>query len=81
MLDRALQELIAGVGPPRGLGAKARVHSSFAGLRDTADIEVVGVDAPARIVERNISVKGRRVATGTYDLADLPAGGTRISFT
>jgi hypothetical protein len=68
-------------GPPRGIGSKARVHSSFGGLKDAADIEVVAVDAPTRIVERNVSAKGRRIATGTYDLADLPTGGTRISFT
>src|SRR3954464_12591777 len=68
-------------GPPRGVGSKARVHSSFAGLKDQADIEVVAAEAPARIVERNVSAKGRRVATGTYELTDLPGGGTRVSFT
>jgi carbon monoxide dehydrogenase subunit G len=68
-------------GPPRGVGAKARVTSSFGALTDTVDIEVVAADAPATIVERNVSAKGARVATGTYELADLPAGGTRVQFT
>jgi hypothetical protein len=68
-------------GPPSGVGAKARVRSSFGALSDTADIEVVAAEAPARIVERNVSAKGRRVATGTYELADLPTGGTRVQFT
>jgi Polyketide cyclase / dehydrase and lipid transport len=68
-------------GPASGVGAKARVRSSFGALSDTADIEVVAAEAPARIVERNVSAKGRRVATGTYELADLPTGGTRVRFT
>jgi hypothetical protein len=68
-------------GPASGVGAKARVRSSFGALSDTADIEVVAAEAPAKIVERNVSAKGRRVATGTYELADLPTGGTRVQFT
>ena len=68
-------------GPPRGVGSKARVRSSFGALSDTADIEVVAATPPATIVERNVSGKGRRVATGTYELADLPDGGTRVRFT
>jgi hypothetical protein len=68
-------------GPPRGLGSKARVRTTFGAISDTADIEVVAAEAPAKIVERNVSAKGRRVATGTYELADLPTGGTRVRFT
>lgn len=68
-------------GPPRGIGAKARVKSSFGGLSDHADIEVVAASAPATIVERNVSAKGRRVATGTYTLDELPGGHTRVTFT
>jgi carbon monoxide dehydrogenase subunit G len=68
-------------GPTSGVGAKARVRSSFGALSDHADIEVVAAEAPAKIVERNVSAKGRRVATGTYELADLPDGGTRVQFT
>jgi hypothetical protein len=68
-------------GPPRGGGSKARVKSSFGALSDHADIEVVSAAAPATIVERNVSAKGARVATGTYTLDELPDGGTRVTFT
>jgi hypothetical protein len=34
-----------------------------------------------RIVERNTSAGGRRIATGTYTLTDAPGGGTRVRFT
>ncbi len=33
------------------------------------------------IRERNWGSKGKRVATGTYVLSDLPDGGTHIEFT
>jgi uncharacterized protein YndB with AHSA1/START domain len=68
-------------GPERGVGAKARVHSKAGGRKEAVDIEVVEAEPPARIVERNLSAKGKRVGTGTYELAELPGGGTRISFT
>lgn len=68
-------------GPPRGIGSKARVKSSFGALSDHVAIEVVSAAAPTTIVERNVSAKGARVATGTYTLADLPDGGTRVTFT
>lgn len=68
-------------GTPRGVGSKAHVHTKAGGVRDEADIEVVSARAPERIVERNVSAKGKRIAHGTYDLAELPDGGTRVSFT
>ena len=68
-------------GPARGVGAKARVFSKAGGRKMPVDIEVVESAAPARSVERNISAKGKRVGRGTYELAELPAGGTRVSFT
>jgi Polyketide cyclase / dehydrase and lipid transport len=68
-------------GPDRGVGSKARVHSKAAGRTEVVDIEVVGAETPARIVERNVSAKGKRVGHGTYELAELPDGGTRIAFT
>jgi hypothetical protein len=71
-------------GPASGVGSKARVVSSFGALKDSADIEVVAATAPSSIVERNVSAKGRRVATGTYTLDELPdadGGGTRVTFT
>lgn len=68
-------------GPAAGVGAKARVHSTAGGRRQPIDIEVIEAEPPSRIVERNLSAKGRRVGRGTYDLADLPGGGTRVAFT
>lgn len=68
-------------GPDRGVGARARVSSKAGGRKEPVEIEVVEAQAPARIVERNVSAKGRRVGQGTYELAELPSGGTRISFT
>jgi hypothetical protein len=68
-------------GPDRGVGAKAHVYSKAGGRKLPVDIEVIDADPPARIVERNVSAKGKRVGRGTYELADLPSGGTRVSFT
>lgn len=68
-------------GPPRGVGSKARVTVIAGGRSDTVDIEVIEAERPARTVERNIGAGGKRVATGTYALADLPGGGTRVTFT
>jgi hypothetical protein len=67
-------------GPDRGIGSKARVHVTSAGRTDTVDIEVIDAERPARIVERNIGAGGKRVATGTYTLSDLPSGGTHVQF-
>jgi Polyketide cyclase / dehydrase and lipid transport len=67
-------------GPDRGVGSKARVHVKAAGRTDQVDIEVVSAQAPAKIVEQNVSAGGRRLANGTYTLEELPAGGTRIEF-
>lgn len=68
-------------GPPRGVGSRARVHSKAGGRPVPVEIEVIAAEAPARIVERNVSAGGRRVGLGTYELAELPGGGTRVSFT
>ena len=68
-------------GPPRGVGSKAQVHSKVGAFKDRVEIEVVDAQAPTRIVEHNVSAKGRRRASGTYELADLPGGGTRVTFT
>src|SRR4051794_34291929 len=68
-------------GPARGVGSKARVHSKLGAFKEVADIEVIDAQAPSRIVEHNVSAGGKRQATGTYELDDLPGGGTRVSFT
>ena len=67
-------------GPPRGVGSKACVSTQALGASDVVDIEVVEVDAPTRIVERNTARKAGRVGQGTYTLDALPGGGTRITF-
>jgi Polyketide cyclase / dehydrase and lipid transport len=67
-------------GPERGIGSKARVHTKVANRTDVIDIEVIAAEAPTRIVEQNTGAQGRRVATGTYTLQELPTGGTQIEF-
>lgn len=67
-------------GPKAGVGAKARAKAVAGGRNDTVEIEVVEVERPVKTVEHNVSAGGRRVATGTYVLAALPDGGTRITF-
>ncbi len=67
-------------GPDRGIGSKARVHVTTAGRTDTVDIEVVAAERPATIVEQNVGARGKRIANGTYQLAELPGGGTKIMF-
>jgi hypothetical protein len=68
-------------GPPSGVGSKAHVKTKLGGLTDEAEIEVVEVDPGRLIRERNVGAKGKRVAHGTYELSDLPDGGTHIHFT
>jgi hypothetical protein len=67
-------------GPARGAGAKARVTAVTAGRKDPLDMEVIASEPPLRSVERNVSLGGRRVMTGTYLLAGRPGGGTRVEF-
>ncbi len=68
-------------GPPTGVGAKAAVTVKSGGMSDEATFEVIEVEEGRMIRERNWASKGRRVATGTYVLSDLPSGGTHIEFT
>ncbi len=68
-------------GPATGVGAKANVVTKAGGMKDPAEIEVIEVEPDRMIRERNKGSKGRRVATGTYVLSDLPDGGTHIEFT
>jgi hypothetical protein len=67
-------------GPARGVGSKARVRVKAMGIADVIDIEVIDADAPTRIVERNHAKKAGRTGEGTYTLAPLPDGGTRVTF-
>lgn len=66
-------------GPARGVGAKAKITAVAGGRTEDLDMEVIDAEPPTRTVERNVSSSGR-VATGTYTLAELPGGGTRITF-
>ncbi|MFI9628902.1 SRPBCC family protein [Streptomyces sp. NPDC052042] len=68
-------------GPGRGVGSCATVTAALAGTKTDVTIEVVEAEAPRRIVERNVSAGGRRLAHGTYTIEPLPAGGSRVSFT
>ncbi|MFJ8108233.1 SRPBCC family protein [Streptomyces sp. NPDC096132] len=68
-------------GPGRGTGSSATVTAALAGTKTDVTIEVVEADAPRRIVERNVSAAGRRLAHGTHTIEPLPAGGSRVAFT
>lgn len=68
-------------GPPRGIGSRATVTATLGGKKTDVAIEVVEADPPRRIVERNVSAAGRRLAHGTYTVETLPNGGSRVSFT
>jgi hypothetical protein len=68
-------------GPATGVGARAKVVTKAGGKTDEAEIEVIEVEPDRMIRERNWGAKGKRVATGTYVLSDLPDGGTHIEFT
>ena len=68
-------------GPATGIGSKAHVTTKAGGMTDEAVIEVFEIDPGRMIRERSIGAKGKRVAHGTYELSDLPDGGTHIEFT
>ena len=68
-------------GPGRGVGSCATVTAALAGAKTDVTNEVVEADAPRRIVERNVSAAGRRLAHGIYTIEPLRTGGSRISFT
>ena len=67
-------------GPARGVGSKARVRTKALGMSDVVEFEVVAAERPTRIVERNVATMAGRTGQGTYVLAPLPGGGTRITF-
>jgi hypothetical protein len=67
-------------GPERGIGAKARVKATLAGRSEPVEMEVIAAERPSTIVEQNVGARGRRVATGTYSLEELPGGETLIAF-
>lgn len=68
-------------GPSRGIGSCATVTAALGGTKTDVTIEVVKADPPRRIVERNVSAAGRRLAHGTYTIEPLRTGGSQVSFT
>ncbi|MET9552263.1 SRPBCC family protein [Streptomyces sp. NPDC006645] len=68
-------------GPGRGIGSRATVTAALGGRKTDVTIEVVEADPPLRIVERNVSAGGRRLAHGTYTVESSRGGGSRVSFT
>jgi polyketide cyclase/dehydrase/lipid transport protein len=67
-------------GPERGVGGHLSATNIAGPKPEAIEIEVVDAERPTRIVERNTGASGR-VATGTFDLAGLPDGGTKVTFT
>jgi hypothetical protein len=66
-------------GPPQGAGARARARAKTPGSQDWIEFEVLE-SGPEGSVEEAVSAGGKRRTRGTYRLADLPDGGTAISF-
>lgn len=66
-------------GPARGVGARARLTAIAGGRAEAIDMEVTEAERPVRTVERSVGASGR-VTTGIYTLAELPGGGTRVTF-
>ena len=67
-------------GPERGVGAQVRLTAVVGKRREPVDVTVIEDVPPSRIVEFNISARGRRRATGTYELEPLPGDRTRVTF-
>ena len=69
-------------GPAKGVGAKARVHTTGMGPADTGDIEIVAVDEHDwHITERATGAGGARRTTGTYALFPIADSTTEVRFT
>ncbi len=67
-------------GPRSGVGARGRARVSAPGSREWAEFKLVEAERPERLVEAGVSAHGKRHTTGTYRLAELPDGGTEVSF-
>ena len=67
-------------GPKSGVGAKGEARASAPMSQDWTDFEIVEAEAPSRIVEDGIGLKGKRHTRGTYRLQELPDGQTKLSF-
>lgn len=67
-------------GPRRGVGAKAEARASAPMSQDWTDFEIVEAEAPSRIVEEGVGLKGKRHTRGTYRLQELAGDQTKVSF-
>ncbi|MGH2925372.1 MAG: SRPBCC family protein [Solirubrobacterales bacterium] len=67
-------------GPASGVGAKVTARVKAPGSNEIVSIEVIETEPPARIVEESVGAGGRRRTRGTYELEELSAGATRVSF-
>lgn len=67
-------------GPRSGVGAHAQVRVKAPSSNELIEIEVIEAERPRRIVEEDLSAKGRRRTRGTYLLEELPDGGTKVCF-
>jgi uncharacterized protein YndB with AHSA1/START domain len=67
-------------GPARGLGAGVRTRTTL-NKRDFADITVIAVEIPTRIVEESVGAGGKRRSHGTFALEPVGADATQVSFT
>ena len=67
-------------GPPRGVGAKARMQLKSAGIKEPLEMEVVAAERPRMTAEESVSARGRRRTRGTYRLETDPIGGTIVEF-
>jgi len=67
-------------GPRSGVGARANVQVAAPASRERIEIEVIEAEPPRRIVEEDVSARGKRRTRGTYLLEELADGGTMISF-
>lgn len=67
-------------GPSSGVGAGVRARTTL-NKRDFADITVIEVDAPTRIVEESVGAGGKRRSHGTFLLEPIGPDATRVSFT
>src|SRR5213595_496206 len=59
-------------GPRSGVGAKGQARASAPMSQDWTDFEIVEAEAPSRIVEEGVGLKGKRHTRGTYRLEGLP---------
>jgi Polyketide cyclase / dehydrase and lipid transport len=67
-------------GPPRGVGAHARMRVKRPGPADWIEMEVIEAVPPRRSTEESVGAGGRRRTRGSYVLEELPGGRTRINF-